>query len=195
MNPCIAIIDQNTLSSIALKGVLSDMFPAIEIRAYRDMVQFIRDADRYFVHYFVSEDILFSNMSEFEMLRKQTIVLSKGGNRHFERLGFYVLDICCPEPDIIAGLLRLHAIGHPDRKDVDASKVRYKGEILSAREKEVLRLIVMGYINKEIADMLDISITTVIYHRNNICEKLGTRSIGRLTIFAVLSGLVDINDI
>jgi DNA-binding CsgD family transcriptional regulator len=47
----------------------------------------------------------------------------------------------------------------------------------------------------EISSMLDISITTVIFHRNNICSKLGTRSIGKMTIFAVLAGLVEINEI
>ena len=69
------------------------------------------------------------------------------------------------------------------------------GNDLSQREKEVLRFIIKGHTNKEMASMLDISLTTVIFHRNNICEKLGTRSIGRMTIYAVLSGLVEINDI
>jgi DNA-binding CsgD family transcriptional regulator len=69
------------------------------------------------------------------------------------------------------------------------------GNDLSAREKEVLIMIVKGHTNKEMASKLSISLTTVIFHRNNICEKLGTRSIGRMTIYAVLSGLVEINDI
>ena len=56
-------------------------------------------------------------------------------------------------------------------------------------------LLIQGKINKEIADRLDISVTTVIFHRNNICQKLGTRSLGRLTIYAVLAGLVDIDRI
>jgi FixJ family two-component response regulator len=54
---------------------------------------------------------------------------------------------------------------------------------------------VKGMINKEMAETLGISATTVIFHRNNICEKLQTRSIGKLTIFAVLSGIIDINEI
>ena len=70
-----------------------------------------------------------------------------------------------------------------------------EADVLSEREKDVLKLIVKGYINKEIAQKLNISLTTVIFHRNNICEKLQTRSIGKLTIFAVLSGIVDIKEI
>ena len=69
------------------------------------------------------------------------------------------------------------------------------GNRLSPREKEVLSLMVKGHINKEIAQQLNISLTTVIFHRNNICEKLQTRSLGKLTIFAVFSGIVDLNEI
>jgi DNA-binding CsgD family transcriptional regulator len=66
---------------------------------------------------------------------------------------------------------------------------------LSQREKEVLKLIIKGLTNKEISCELGISLTTAIFHRNNICEKLGTRSVGKMTIYAVLAGIIDINDI
>ena len=80
-------------------------------------------------------------------------------------------------------------------ENMDSGRARSAGNDLSPREQEVLILMVKGLINKEIAQRLNISLTTVIFHRNNICEKLQTRSIGRLTIFAVLSGMIDINDI
>jgi DNA-binding CsgD family transcriptional regulator len=48
---------------------------------------------------------------------------------------------------------------------------------LTLREKEVIRLIAIGYANKEIADRLNISIHTVISHRKNITEKLNIKSI------------------
>ena len=67
--------------------------------------------------------------------------------------------------------------------------------LLSQREKEVLALLVKGYINKEIADKLNISLTTAIFHRNNISEKLKTRSLGRLTIYAVLNKIVALSEI
>ena len=69
------------------------------------------------------------------------------------------------------------------------------GNELSSREKEVLKMIIKGMKNKEISSELDISMTTVIFHRNNICDKLGTRSVGKMTIYAVLAGLVEINEI
>jgi two-component system, NarL family, response regulator NreC len=49
-------------------------------------------------------------------------------------------------------------------------------ETLTAREKEVLKLIVQGYTNKQVADELSISIRTVEGHRANLTDKLGIRS-------------------
>ena len=63
-------------------------------------------------------------------------------------------------------------------------------EILSDREVEVLRLIAMGYTNKNIGDKLFISTHTVISHRKNITAKLGIRTVSGLTVYAVLNKLV-----
>ena len=52
-----------------------------------------------------------------------------------------------------------------------------------------------GYINKEIADKLNISLSTVITHRRNIMEKLNAKSVSALTIYAVMQGFVDITNI
>ena len=67
--------------------------------------------------------------------------------------------------------------------------------MLSAREIEVMSLIVQGYINKEIADKLNIGLATVVTHRRNIMEKLRLRSVSALTIYAVMHGYVDIGKI
>ena len=67
--------------------------------------------------------------------------------------------------------------------------------MLSAREIEVLALVAQGFINKEIADKLNISLTTVITHRKNITEKLGLRSVSALTIYAVMNGYVELDKI
>ncbi len=56
-------------------------------------------------------------------------------------------------------------------------------------------MIVQGLINKEIAEKLNISLTTVITHRKNIMDKLGMKSVSALTIYAVMHGYIDINKI
>jgi DNA-binding NarL/FixJ family response regulator len=68
-------------------------------------------------------------------------------------------------------------------------------KILSDRELEVMSLIVQGFINKEIAEKLNISLATVVTHRKNIMDKLGMKSVSALTIYAVTHGYVDINKI
>ena len=66
---------------------------------------------------------------------------------------------------------------------------------LTTREKDVIKLIALGFANKEIADKLFISIHTVISHRKNITEKLGIKSISGLTVYAIMNKLLDLEDI
>ncbi len=68
-------------------------------------------------------------------------------------------------------------------------------ESLSDREKEIVVCVVKGMTNKEIADQLCLSIHTVITHRRNIGHKLQIHSPAGLTIYAITSRLVDINDL
>jgi two-component system response regulator NreC len=63
-------------------------------------------------------------------------------------------------------------------------------EKLTDREKQVLKVIGEGHNHKEIAEILDISVKTVIAHQTNISEKLGIRSRTGLMKFAIQKGLV-----
>ena len=194
MNPCLAIIDSNTLSSIALRSILWDIYNNVEVYTYGNMESFIKDSNRHFVHFFVNADILFMHIDEFETLKNQTTVISVGPDRKFGKAGFNVLDISLPEEELMSKLLRIQLISRYEVQHGKPGKINKDNE-LSPREKDVLRLMVKGMINKEMAETLGISATTVIFHRNNICQKLQSRSIGKLTIFAVLSGIIDINEI
>lgn len=62
-------------------------------------------------------------------------------------------------------------------------------EMLTRREREVLRLIADGLSNKAIADQLAISVRTAEFHRANIMEKLDIRSVAGLVKFALANGL------
>lgn len=196
MNPCFAIIDRNTLESTALKDILWELFNHVEIYSYCSMDAFIRDSNRHFVHFFVSSDMLFANSEEFETLKHMTTVLTDEENSHITQSGYMILDITSSEEDIMSKLMNLQQLGHYGKlhsgEDDATDTIKEK---LSEREKEVLRLMVKGLINKEIAKELNISTTTVIFHRNNLCDKLQTRSIGKLTIYAVLSGIISIKEI
>lgn len=67
-------------------------------------------------------------------------------------------------------------------------------EILSDREIEVLKLLVAGNSNKEIADKLNISTNTVITHRKNISQKTSIKSVAGLTIYAVVNNIISIDN-
>ena len=61
---------------------------------------------------------------------------------------------------------------------------------LSTREREILQLIAEGRAAKEIAHLLNISIKTVAFHRENIKRKLGLRTTAELTKHAIEQGLI-----
>jgi DNA-binding NarL/FixJ family response regulator len=63
---------------------------------------------------------------------------------------------------------------------------------LTPRELEVLRMIVDGKSNKEIATALDLSANTVAVHRANIMNALGIHKTAELVVYAIRSGLVNV---
>ncbi len=63
-------------------------------------------------------------------------------------------------------------------------------ETITRREREVLKLIGEAYTNKEIADLLCISVKTVEKHRSNIMKKLDLHNTAALTAYAIEKGLV-----
>ena len=81
--------------------------------------------------------------------------------------------------------------GSPGRRK-DAEEER---EALSEREKEILVGVAKGLLNKEIADMYNISPYTVITHRKNITRKTGIKSVAGLTVYALLNDLIDVNSV
>jgi DNA-binding NarL/FixJ family response regulator len=59
---------------------------------------------------------------------------------------------------------------------------------LTDRETEVVRLLARGYINREIAEQLELSIKTIEVHKARALEKLGLRSRADLVDYAVRQG-------
>ncbi|MFD2999299.1 LuxR C-terminal-related transcriptional regulator [Pontibacter toksunensis] len=81
--------------------------------------------------------------------------------------------------------------GEPSYIDITVEKVQFPAHsLLSARERDVLLLLVQGYNSEEIGDKLFISKNTVQTHRKNMLHKTGCRSTPALISFAVKSGVV-----
>jgi DNA-binding NarL/FixJ family response regulator len=66
------------------------------------------------------------------------------------------------------------------------------GNLLTLREKEVLKLIAEGKPHKEIADLLFISVRTVDHHRANIMRKLNIKDTANLTKYAIREGYTSV---
>ncbi len=63
-------------------------------------------------------------------------------------------------------------------------------ELLTTREREVLQLLAEGKSNKEVADILNLSLYTVETHRSNILQKLNLHSGAELILYAVRKGVI-----
>jgi DNA-binding NarL/FixJ family response regulator len=63
-------------------------------------------------------------------------------------------------------------------------------ETLSEREREVLQLVAEGHSNKEIADLLSVSPSTVETHRAHVLQKLDLHNTAELVLFAVRRGVI-----
>jgi len=74
-----------------------------------------------------------------------------------------------------------------DKKDKPAAVL----DNLTAREREILKLVAEGNTNKKIAEHLCISLKTVEKHRSNLMQKLDLRNTAALTAYAIAKKMVD----
>lgn len=199
--PEIAIIDANTLSSIGLQNLIEKMMPEAVVRKFNSFESFVCDTPDMYFHYFISSQILVEHSAFFVERKHKTIVLTYGRITMPYIANFHTLNICLDEKMMIRALLRLQQSAHAGglhlppkmRKMMAPPHPQNWSEPngLTSREIEVLVCIVRGMANKEIAEELNISITTVISHRKNIMEKLNIKSVSGLTIYAVMNGYIE----
>lgn len=193
--PRIAIIDPNTLSALGLKAILQNVMPIMTVDTFGTFAELTaNDPDNYY-HYFVAMNVVLENKAFFSEYRRKTIVLTLSLDSTSQLSEFHSLCINVPEQELIRSLLALEQHAHGHGQNLPPMPKALQQKVLTDREIEVMSLITQGYINKEIADKLNIGLATVITHRKNIMDKLGLKSVSALTIYAVMHGYVDINKI
>lgn len=188
----IAIIDPNTLAGLGLEMILEEFMPMAVVRTFRSFEELIDDTPDMYAHYFVAAQIYFEHTAFFLSRRPKAIVMT-GGDKHPLLAGMPILNIGQNKEMLVKDIMKLHKYGHNDRRPITPAST--PGHELSAREIEVLALLTKGFINKEIANKLNISLTTVITHRKNITEKLGIKSVSGLTVYAVMNGYIEADSI
>ena len=62
--------------------------------------------------------------------------------------------------------------------------------LLTDREKEVLQLLAEGRSNKEVATVLELSLSTVETHRSNLMQKLNLHNTAEVVLYAVRKGII-----
>ena len=202
-NPQIAIICPNTLACLGLADIIRRMMPGAETCIFSRFAELANfpEAENFF-HYFVSTEELLNGATYFIRRQHKTIVLIHGDDHSHLPQGFHTLNLHQSEKELVKTILALaHRSHHAHGMEPEAVRVARKNNsstrepLLTPRERDVLKGIVEGLLNKEIAERMGVSPATVITHRKNLTEKLGTRSVSSLTIYAVAHGIVLPEDI
>jgi DNA-binding NarL/FixJ family response regulator len=193
--PKIAIIDPNTLAVLGLKQLLQNVLPIMTVDTFGSFAELEASHPDSYFHYFAAMNIVLENKAFFTERKRKTIVLTLSLDSTSTLSDFHSLCINVHEQELVRSLLSLQQSAHGHGKNMPPMPEVLNRKILSDREIEVMSLIVQGYINKEIAEKLNIGLATVITHRKNIMDKLGMKSVSALTIYAVMHGYVDINKI
>ncbi len=76
---------------------------------------------------------------------------------------------------------------------LQANQVEDSYDLLTGRERQILQLLAEGQSNKDVANILDLSPTTVICHRQHIFQKLNLHSLADLILYAIRKGVISSN--
>ena len=177
----IHIITHDTAQALGLKHILYQYFNlSAQICKPNNLSHSNENTS---VLYITSHQCFAENSDFFFPRRNRTILISQTATDD----RYSSINVNCDESEIIN---QLSAIIESLDNSVENSSTE-----LSPREIEVLKLIAIGLINKEIADKLDISLNTVLSHRKNISSKLGIKSVSGLGIYAIMNGYISENDL
>lgn len=177
------IFSPDSITTIGLKYLLREYFEidAITINQPLDNDIFCDSSQMYLI--ITTSQLFASNLDFFIPRRSRTIILSEEDSDDT-----FIINIHCDESTIINKIEQIIA-------SINIPSESMRQSTLSQREIDVLRLIAKGYINKEIAEKLNISFNTVLSHRKNITTKLGIKSASGLGFYAIMNGYISESDL
>ncbi len=190
----VAIATTNHLMGLGLKSILEKVIPMAEIEIFSSFEELDEADSSRFSHFFVSYRIFCSNKDFFIAHGRRTIILVDSAIQSQDH-GLLTININQSEELIVRDIFKMRNHSHRESHSIKNYHAESSSNSLSDREKEVLSFVAQGFINKEIAEKMNISITTVISHRKNITSKLGIKSVAGLTVYAISNGYVDLESI
>lgn len=164
------------LENIGLRKILENI-PMVSLECIDNFSIDSIDADKYDL-LITTPNVIVKHIDYFLPLRSKTIVLTKGCVEN--RDSFRCVSVNSDVERYIETFIEA----------LEYNTNRFGSNKLSNREIEVLVELASGKTQKEIADCLCISLTTVISHRKNISAKLGIRSISGLALYAAINGYI-----
>lgn len=202
--PLLAIITPSTLAAIGLRALVLELLPSAKVSIFQstEALRSTPQAEDFF-HYFVSPEPLMQDATFYLKRRRKVIVLISGGAPLLVSDGFHTLTISQDEGTLRSALRHLACAPAMVRSGAAQAAARpstppsaLQGfESLTPREREVMRLLVMGRTSREAAQELGIGMATVLSHRKNLTHKLHTRSLATLALCALSHGLVSAEEV
>lgn len=179
MKTPVAIISlRNSLAAVGVRHLLEKNLEVSSLVVETDKLQ--EQTLRVEARYIIVDTDTFINHLDFLLPRRKSVILIR--EKIAENDALTAIDPSISESELVDAFNRIvfseSITNEPQRS------------ALSQRETDVLKGIVAGKINKEIAADLGISINTVLTHRKNITSKLGIKSVSGLSIYALMNNLV-----
>src|SRR5262249_47747342 len=133
-------------------------------------------------------------MHDSERLASETLAAGARGFLLKTDLGRTLLraveDLSQHKPSFTSKVAELVLNGYLNHA-VPSAKDAASGSRLTPRESEIVQLLAEGKSNKEVAEMLAISVHTAETHRANIMRKLNLRSVGELVRHAIREHIIE----
>ncbi len=191
-NKLIIIYDKRPIVARGIQTILNDHFPYLPIKPIFSDKEFYTTISNFDpIAIFINEKI-FLSLKPLNTNAKIILIvnpkLKLSGKFNWQKISF-LLPLSASESYLIRNF---------SQKVLENSELipeDTENSELTPREKEILKLIALGYTNQQIAEKLFISPHTVITHRKNITKKLGIKSISGLTVYAILNNLVDLEEL
>lgn len=187
-NRQIAILLPDTLQAVGLECILNEYFSSLTISRFTNYPDFTQKSAEMVDFYFTNANYFLLHIDFFLPRRAKTIVLMQHTMDALPLSG--AMNLIAEEAPLETLIEQIESF--LSLADANSHSENNKG--LSVREVNVLRLVVSGYTNKEIADQLSISLNTVLTHRKNITAKLGIKTVSGLTFYAIMNGYISGTD-
>ncbi|MDP4226881.1 MAG: LuxR C-terminal-related transcriptional regulator [Bacteroidota bacterium] len=184
----IVIISPNCLIGTGLKAIITEYFSYKEIfiaSGYEDYIQ--EEAQNTPDLIFMPADLYVLHRHFQDISEKIVVFIDKEYANINSNSSLLFLDISQSVSEIVDNLNQIFQL-------MQKVQEKKETEVLSKREIDVLKLVALGLMSKQIADKLSISLNTVISHRKNITRKLGINTVSGLTVYALLNGLISADE-